>query len=918
MERKANDKQKAAEKISRPKLIQSFIDIGGRAFSPDATSDSRQAAQREFDDLLERTRTLALIGALSILIRPGSAPPWLRAKLKETLAEIPLRPDGVRSTLEFVFSVHPSSTVRASEAAIPQKRGANITQEALQMASQLIASPAASIAEELWYSAISPQLLVLLDGDDGPELVKTVSYIIGFGILGRKASGAPGTLGWRYLAEPMLSRIRPLPNAPNDGPEVITDEIIDLSKEKVIITFQDLATALHRLFSIVVSHPNPGLCKRLLAPLPLQLWALSSWQSPSLTLKEKICTPASELLKTFLKLVSSPGLLLLLVRNVGYIGGEDPQNPDWVYKETSEGQVQIVATNGITRSGDASHHPTLQEIDQKIPKLLDLITASFSDANISTTFLDLLGRWLKSAGKRRGENVLLKQETDEGDDPMTQLAELRVLQSMMDRFADKLANQPKHILELVGQLLVSPADAPDDDEEVNGVALSLVNMIITVPGFMKSRVDPDVLRIIESSLDKLSRREDADIARTANSLSLLLKHRDEVDAPSGNVSAPTARQIEDRKTYSLARSYLSQSDALPPIKMEGLNLIANLIVSQSPILDIPGILVLMSSLMSDNEDYINLQVIKIFTLLASRHPKSVTTELLDHFVDPKETESVDSRLRFGEALSQVIEWLGETFSGETAQQVGDALLSVAGRRGHRPKTEAKQAREERARQLKNKEALDVWDGDIPDLSDDTTTVSEEAQARNEILSRIVSGWESKRGAEDVRIRTSALSILGNAIETNIAGLGPILVSTAVDLCVNVLQLERDMEHGILRRAAVLLVLSFVRALDAAKQAGKRLGFGLAAQAQDDIVRTLGYIAETDNDGLVQQHARDVIESLQNWQVAGLVPSPGERLGQQQQSSSGLTKLAGLNIDAERSVSLLPGGSTPRPRIEEIE
>jgi hypothetical protein len=130
--------------------------------------------------------------ALNTLIRPDNAPKWLRPKLMEILTGIPLRPDGVRATLEVIFSMHPSSTVKMSEAAAPQKRGANITHEALTVASNVISVPPSSVSPEAWYSTIAPQLLKLLDGDEGPELVKVASYIIGFGILGRRASGAPG------------------------------------------------------------------------------------------------------------------------------------------------------------------------------------------------------------------------------------------------------------------------------------------------------------------------------------------------------------------------------------------------------------------------------------------------------------------------------------------------------------------------------------------------------------------------------------------------------------------------------------------------------------------------------------------------------------------------------------------------------
>ena len=109
-----------------------------------------------------------------------------------SLTRIPLRAGGVRATVEFVFSVHPSNTISAPEEASPQKQGANITQEAIAMATRLLGNPPSGMTPEAWFSAISPQLFALLDGQDGPELMKVASYVIGFGILGRRQFGAPG------------------------------------------------------------------------------------------------------------------------------------------------------------------------------------------------------------------------------------------------------------------------------------------------------------------------------------------------------------------------------------------------------------------------------------------------------------------------------------------------------------------------------------------------------------------------------------------------------------------------------------------------------------------------------------------------------------------------------------------------------
>jgi hypothetical protein len=110
------------------------------------------------------------------------------------------------------------------------------------------------------------------------------------------------------------------------------------------------------------------------------------------------------------------------------------------------------------------------------------------------------------------------------------------------------------------------------------------------------------------------------------------------------------------------------------------------------------------------------------------------------------------------------------------------------------------------------------------------------------------------------------------------------------------------------------VLSFVRALEEARGKGRELGFGFGRQAQEDVMRMLRYVVETDNDGLVVQHARDVVESLETWQVVKLLPAEGS---QQQILGGTLTKLAGLEVNPERSITA-QGGSGARPKIEEVE
>jgi len=129
-------------------------------------------------------------------VKPGVVVEWLRKEFVVALMRVPMRPQGVRATLEFIFSVHPSSTaVTREEETAPQKRGANIAPEALAMAAKLLSSTPPGLEDGVWVRGISPQLLALLDGDEGPELARVAAHIISFGILGRKRLGAPGEWG---------------------------------------------------------------------------------------------------------------------------------------------------------------------------------------------------------------------------------------------------------------------------------------------------------------------------------------------------------------------------------------------------------------------------------------------------------------------------------------------------------------------------------------------------------------------------------------------------------------------------------------------------------------------------------------------------------------------------------------------------
>ncbi|GAP83695.2 putative protein required for cell [Rosellinia necatrix] len=925
-------------------LVSALERDGMKAFQPTADAQSRAEGQKDFGALISKTGTLALMSSLNILIKPGRVPEWLRTHLMDILTLLPQRPDGVRATLEFVFSAHPSSTVRASEAAVPQKQGANITMEALRMASTLLSVPPASVKAEVWFPGIAPQLLSLLDGNDGPDLAKVAAYVIGFGVLGRKQFGAPGTPGWRAFAEPMLASINPSLSSRESPAEPLVfsaglDEVVDVRGRTVLVRSDALQIALHRLSSLLNSHPNPGLTKRLLGPLLVPLWALSSWVATTPRVQEQYRQPARALLETYLKLAGSADKFQEIINNLLFHGSYDTCKTQWCYELDSDSDIRI-------RRSDDDNGATLTDLDleamhSKILAFTELLKRTASDIELSTLFLRLFETSLSSGMDTKTIQVVA---SDVHSDPILQLIQASVLQGIMEQLPDRLISNSKQLLELVSNVLNRFGTESANDDAVPAT-LSLLNLVVTVPNFRRKDVPKSMLASIENSLSRIILARDVDTSQTAYNLSQLLKYRDELEDPTDRPAALTDRQVEDRKTYNLALSYITQADSPPPVRSEGINLLGTLIKSNSPILDIPATLVLLSSLLSDDEEYISLRVIKVFVQLAERHPRSTTREVLDQYVDASERQTTDTRLRFGEALLQLMQRLGQTFAGDIATLVGETLLALAGRRAHRPKTERRQARQEQAaaRKLKTKErpggvsqfplALGKGEGEEENGDDDVDLDLEEQtpeeKQRDALLARIVSGWESKRGSEDMRIRASALSLFALGLEANIRSFAPPLIDAALALSLDVLTFEAGaLEAGILRRSAVTLLLTFVRALGEARERGGGGGFGSGsgsghgvglgfgrgfATREEDVVRVLGYVEQTDEDGLVRQHVRDALESLENLRLLQLVPQQ-----QGQDAVPSVVRLAGLDMARPNLPALDGNERRARPRIEEIE
>lgn len=703
--------------------------------------------------------------------------------------------------------------------------------------------------------------------------------------------------------EPILGHIDPSLGW-EQRPSKVNEEVVTIRAQNVLVSSTELATALRRLTSLLSSHPNPNLSRRLLRRLLLPLWSLASWPAKGDEL-EDYRAPSGYLLNILLQLSSSASLFILIADNLMYNGSQAVGSIRWRYSEVSSGGIQIEKaffkeSTPFFETSQVSQILDQKPIDYKVNAFMDVLKLARDDESngIPELFLTLCERWLLDDDEVQHHD-LLTLESKHVRSFEEKIIDAKIMQGMIEAVPNKLVGESGQVLELANNILdkASRSDDIDIDDTVS-IALSLLNMVLTSPSFKASSITPEFATSIINSLRRIASTE-SETSTTAQNLLMLLEFKliepDADDVPPPQVSD---KILEDRRTYKLAMGYITSPDSPPPVRAQGLDLLTSLISDNSPILDVPAISILISSLLQDEEEYIYLRAIKAFIQLSIKHPRSVMNSILERYFDANEELPLDARLRLGEALLQVIEKAGQTFTGETAHHVGEGLLALAGRRGYRPKTETERKKRLAVQSHKNKEAEQAWEGPVPQLEDIPENAEEDA-----LLNQIVEGWEGKRSEEDVRIRASALSIFGTAIETNIAGMGSAVVAGGVDLSINILPLEPEPEKAILRRAAVLLVLSLIRALDKAKEEGKNLGFGFAGQSLEDVTRIFKYISDTDNDGLVRQHAKDVLEELENWKMKGLLGPSGEVQ----------TELSGL-----RGLSIGTQGISTRPKIEEIE
>lgn len=798
----------------------------------------------------------------------------------------------MKHTINFIASSI-SQEPFGSGASLPDRKSQSsalsLSLEIIAQASKVLSSVPSSLSADTYFTNLAPQLLQLLDGQNEDDQ-RAAAYIIGNGILGRRKHGSPGTIGWRLFAQPILEVINPALPKEKFG---VGETTLSTSLPPTVVSEASLQLALNRLISLVILHPNPGLTKRLIDPCVLSMWDFMCYsrEFKRFLWSEKI----QRLLCTYFKTSVSVNKLLFLSENLLH----DEASP-WVYGAGTAGGIEL-RQKSMTPAEVPDIYAVIKQIDLRISEFVGLLRAGVAnDDDIATLFAHVCKNWLLGTTAEGEERM--SQKGFAQTNALYSLVHAKLSREILKEYKDKIAASPRRIIEFLSQFLLacmkksesevkpprlhSPRSSSaaletiaiietlqknqssvdesskEDYAEMISTVISLLAAVLSSPEFS---LDPETFQLLNNLQGNIDSFTSSGLLPTSlitaitNVSALLGLHISFHASHTGGKPIWSDPYASDRKEYDLALSYLT--DALPPIRAQGLSQLTSLIEKTSPVLDIQSTTILLQSLLQDEDEFIYLSAIKALSSLAARHPKTVFRMLVEGYIDPEEKSSVDVRLRIGEALLKTIETLADVVVGETAKLIGESMITVAGRRASKPKHARARDEELKREESARREAEEAWGGEVPSSGTETQKDTEQ-----DSLKGILNGWQGRPGADDLRVRASALSILGTCIETSLASLGSLITSSAIDLGLSILLLETGPEAAILRRAAVLLILSLARALDAIAEVGRDLGpgFGFERRTVQEVMEYLRQVGQGDADEIVRGHSEVAVEALETW------------------------------------------------------
>lgn len=961
LEHKGSGVQPLLSQRVLPDIISGLIEL---SFSPASDQEIQTKSQYIYRKAISETPSVRLLTILTTFLQQP-LPAWLKPVISQELSMIPLRQKGIRHTVEFLSLSYLAKNSEIPRDAAGSQAQVPIPLEAVNQASRLLVLPPSGFDQDGWLRKLAPQLLWLLDGEEGRELSRAAGVIIAGGILSKRTTGAPGTSGWELFAEPLHRSIHPKVAAKPSSRQGIERE--------AIVSERDLNLALKRLLAIVSSSSHAGLIRRLIGSLLLPLWAILNHAHARSVVDQEWVVLSQTLLSRYFAAVCDAKPFDNIAKNLFWDGAAD-----WTFGPGSSGGIEIRWRSEHASGSDAALNNILSCISNMDPRINTfvslLVDAKLSDDIVGSIFLRVTDRWLTLT---QSANVSLTSEPER--DPLAALVDAKLSEVLVSKFKEHLARSPRHVIELMGQLIanfvgtqsarytksitpnklsrtvlsnIHPREElgpigkienernTTDDDELVLFALSITTTLLSSRNFRRTPETTPILQSMLPPLEYLSQSAQTTLSPSIRTAASALLHH--IKPPSTDTtSSPmstTDPLAEHKATLRAITSDLTSDE--PPMRTWALHTLHKVIKDPVAfhVIDLPSMTHrLLSASLADPESYVHTAAVPVLVDLAIRAPLPVVKILVDAFIDVDErslklreglsTEesekqlghALDFRLRVGEVLNGVVldgtTW--EHASGAAvrygcARLVFDACLSTASRRGQRAKTSSARAELKAAERQTREEGEAAWGGPIPNLFESDGT-DHENEAERDALLEIVQTWEQTGLEEDVRIRASSLSIVSTILEHRLNLLRQPQLSAALQMVILILTVETSDAKAMLRRAGALVALGVLRAMDAALEGRKEGTVGMSNKQLKEIERVIAWVKAEDKDALVRDHAAVVIESLDTLRLKKLykMKDEGFRLG----PSLGLEgALRGIDI----TPSSKDNGGRRKMIVEEVE
>lgn len=759
--------------------------------------------------------------------------------------------------------------------------------EALSKASRLVSSVPTSLDAAEYFSKVCPQILECMRSGD-PGLERAAAFAIAE-LLGKK--GVAEAVIDREIVQKITAVWNPCLRSPLPNPSSNLESALREDVSSVLLAFEDtpnpsptlfslvteipkqtsadsldrtlvsearLATALHDLELLLSSHPGLLTPERFVKPILASLWGLLSFSK--VTKRSDWYARVSAIFKSYIAVSLDTNILSTLLTGISCTS-----DSRWEFAPGSTGGVEIRQSSAKGLDMDS--------LDAQVSEFVDIIGNAAKETVLNQFFLDILRTWLSRADE---------------EDPLRMLVITKVLQEMLGRHSDTLVKKPTETLQIVHSVLdeymvycksreettmpaapeaprlamlrnIAPAATEETAEDASEraetaeMALSLVSVILSSSETLFVAPDYVLLSALAPVISYLSSSPiiSSDLKNIAiNLLSLFSLH-----TPQQHKDKQLPLAEQQKEIYSTALSHIR--DPLVPIRAHGLYLLQRLIEERAAPVDVTATTRLLVNMLKDADSYVYLSVIKCLTALTDKHAKTAVFMLLAAYVDDPAELDLDQRLRLGEALLGTVQRLGEILTGELAEEIGACMLVLVSRR--RTRFEDSGAKLATNKPREEDKQGEVYSDD--DMDDEGLLLTESQKAARNVHARIVASWSgAATRTEDLRLRTSSLSILGMAIENNAVGFGMRIVRDAVDVSLSILALEADVGAAILRRAAVLCLGALVKA--ALDRRSDSTAYTILAERANDIRRSLAYTRVADGDGLVREQASVVGENVE--------------------------------------------------------